>query len=278
MMPCVSEYLPGSSAELVFNIDEIGISEWEDRDLRKVIVPVSMTNQTIYHGVHRNIKHISVICCALTAGKSLTPCVVSSRVNDKVIETLKIEGFRMGVDMVLKHKQKAYVTATLFQQYGTSVLIPFIDRLRTNPEFTGKSVILLMDNCFIHTRTEVLVTLRDQNVKRITFPPHTTRIFQTLDLCPFGVFKRKMQYKLPFANDNLTVNFIRNAFHALKQTFVPDNVRSVFNLLGLECNIRQTQYTLLFREDKLRRSQVFQEIWEANFPLDELSKRRREAR
>jgi hypothetical protein len=87
-----------------------------------------------------------------------------------------------------------------------------------------------------------------------------------------------MQYKLPFANNNLTVNFIRNAFHALKQTFVLDNVRSVFKLLGLEFNITQTPDTLLFREDKLRLSQGFQGIWEANHPLDQLSKRRREAR
>jgi hypothetical protein len=135
-----------------------------------------------------------------------------------------------------------------------------------------------MDNSFIHTTPEVLATLRDHNVKVITFLSHTIQIFQTLDLCLFGVFNRKMQYKLPFANDNLTVNFIQNAFHALKQTFVPDNIRSAFKLLELEFNITQTPYSLLFREDKLHRSQGFQEIWEANYDLDQLSKRRREAR
>jgi hypothetical protein len=115
-------------------------------------------------------------------------------------------------------------------------------------------------------------------MKAVIFSPQTTQIFQTLDLSPFDVFKRKIQYQLPFANDNLTVNFIRNAFHALNQTFVPDNVRSAFKLLGLEFNVTQTPCTLLFREDELRRSQGFQEIWEANYPLDQLSKRRREAR
>jgi hypothetical protein len=149
-----------------------------------------------------------VICCVLAAGESLTPFVVSSPVNDEVIETLRIEGFRIGVNVVLEHRQKAYVTATLFQQYGTRVLIPFIDRLRTNLEFTDKSMILFLDHCFIHTRPEVLATLRDDNAKVITFPPHTTEIFQTPDLCLCGVFMRKMQYKLPFAKDNLTVNFI----------------------------------------------------------------------
>jgi hypothetical protein len=205
---------------------------------------------------------MSVICCVSAVGESLTPFVLSSQVNDEVIEKLKIEGFRMGVDMVPEHRQKAYVTATLFQQYVASVLVPFIERLRTNREFTGKSAIVLMDNCFVHMRPDVLAALRDRNVKMITFPPHTTQIFQTLDLCLFGVFKRKMQYKLPFTNNKLSVNFIRSAFHGLKQTFVPDNVRSAFKLLGLEYNIDQIPYTLLFRKDKLGRSQGFQEIWE----------------
>jgi hypothetical protein len=124
----------------------------EDRAPRKVIVPVSMTDQTIHHGVHHNLKHVSVVYCVSAAGESSTPFIVSPQVNDKVIETLRIEGFRMGVDMVLEHRQKTYVTAALFQQYVTCVMIPFIEGLRTYPEFTGKSAILLMGNCYIHTR------------------------------------------------------------------------------------------------------------------------------
>jgi hypothetical protein len=161
-----------------------------------------------------------VICSVWAAGGSLGPFVVSSQVNDKVIETLQIEGFRTSVNIVLEHRQKGYVTATLFQQYGTNVPIPFIERLRTNLEFTGKSVILLLDNCFIHTRPEVLAISRDHSVKVITFPPHTTQIFQTPGLCLFGVFKRKMQYKLPFANENLTVNLFERGFtHWSKRFF-----------------------------------------------------------
>jgi hypothetical protein len=39
-------------AELVFNLDEIGISEWEDRCTRRVIVPSVTKGQTIFHVVH----------------------------------------------------------------------------------------------------------------------------------------------------------------------------------------------------------------------------------
>jgi hypothetical protein len=40
MIACLSEHLPRSCAELVFHLDEVGISEWEDQAPRKVIVPV----------------------------------------------------------------------------------------------------------------------------------------------------------------------------------------------------------------------------------------------
>jgi hypothetical protein len=34
----VNEYVQGCTAELVFNLDEIGISDWQDRKARKVVV------------------------------------------------------------------------------------------------------------------------------------------------------------------------------------------------------------------------------------------------
>jgi hypothetical protein len=42
-------------AELVFNLDEIGIDEWEDHHEMRVV------GQTIFHGVHQNLKHISAV-------------------------------------------------------------------------------------------------------------------------------------------------------------------------------------------------------------------------
>jgi hypothetical protein len=35
---CLGEYVHGMKAELVFNLDEVGVSEWEDRKDKKVAV------------------------------------------------------------------------------------------------------------------------------------------------------------------------------------------------------------------------------------------------
>jgi hypothetical protein len=69
--------------------------------------------------------------------------------------------------------------------------LPYIDELRSNEEFADKEAILLMDNCSIHVQAETLQTLADHRVKVITFPPHTTHMFQCLDLSLFGNFKKK---------------------------------------------------------------------------------------
>jgi hypothetical protein len=49
-------------------------------------------------------------------------------------------------------------------------------------------------------------------------------------------------------------------------------------MLEFEFIIAKSPDTVLLREEKLRASQGFREIWDADDPLDHLSKRRREAR
>jgi hypothetical protein len=38
-----------------------------------VIIPSAMRGQTVFHGVHRNLKHKSVVACISAAGEYMTP-------------------------------------------------------------------------------------------------------------------------------------------------------------------------------------------------------------
>jgi hypothetical protein len=100
-----------------------------------------MFGPTIDHGGHGNLKHTSAVCCVLASGELMTSVMVSSQVNDSVIERLKTEGFRRGVDLRLERRSKPSLSAALFQQYITIVTIPFINKSRTNDQFAGKSAI-----------------------------------------------------------------------------------------------------------------------------------------
>jgi hypothetical protein len=55
---CLREFVQGMKAEQVFNLDEVYMSDWEDRKDKKVVVPTALDGQTIHHRVSRNVRHI----------------------------------------------------------------------------------------------------------------------------------------------------------------------------------------------------------------------------
>jgi hypothetical protein len=113
------------------------------------------------------------------------------------------------------------------------------------------------DNCSFHLREDILQTLADYHVKVVTFPPHTTSIFQFLDLSLFSVLKKKMNYRFPLGSNDSVVAFIRRIFHNLKQTLPPDIVRSAFVHIGVEYTIDAEPYLLIFDESVFAKVQDF---------------------
>jgi hypothetical protein len=123
------DHVHRACAELVFNLDEIEISEWEDRCTRRVIVPSAKKGQTIFRGVHQNLKHISVLACISAAGEYVTLFFVFPQVYPTVERRLKSEGLERGVDLIRKHGNKTYMSSQLFAEYISTVMLPYVDEL-----------------------------------------------------------------------------------------------------------------------------------------------------
>jgi hypothetical protein len=49
---CLGEFVQSRPMELVFNLDEVEISDWEDRQTKTVIVSLSAREQTIHHKIN----------------------------------------------------------------------------------------------------------------------------------------------------------------------------------------------------------------------------------
>jgi hypothetical protein len=97
-------------------------------------------------------------------------------------------------------------------------------------------------------------------VRVITFAPHTTQIFQILDLIIFCVLKRRTGYPLPFENDNATAKFIMMVCRDFGGTMIQPNIRRAFQSLGFGYDPKTEPYRLLFSEKKLRESAGFREL------------------
>jgi hypothetical protein len=117
----------------------------------------------------------------------------------------------------------------------------------------------------------VIALLIEARVRVITFAPHPTL---------FGVLKRRPRDEVRFEDEKATVKFIMKRDHDIKQTTVEPNIWGAFQALGFEFEFDTTSepYRLIFNEEKLRESAGFRELWSIDFPLDQLSTRRRAAR
>jgi 2-methylisocitrate lyase-like PEP mutase family enzyme len=114
------------------------------------------------------------------------------------------------------------------------VFLPNLNEMRSLEEFADEDAVLLMDNSSSHVGEEVLSLLRDARVRVITLAPHTARIFQKLDLCLFGVLKRRGQYVFPFDNDQTTTNFLLKIYQTFRQTMIEPNIWEPLKKLGLD--------------------------------------------
>jgi hypothetical protein len=214
------EYVQGCVAELVFNLDEIGISDREFCKTDKVIVPATVLGETIHHDVSRNVKHVSVSACASAAGESLFPYSVTSENSPVVHEHIKKHDVRLGRDFALKSNQKPYFNAGFFLDYFSTMFLPLIDAPRDLTFFAKELAILLTAHCSVHVSDNVIHILTEARLRVITFAPHTTQVFQVLDLTLFGVPKRCPRNGLPFDENNATVKVIMNVYHDLRHTMI----------------------------------------------------------
>jgi hypothetical protein len=180
------------------------------------------------------VKDISVIACVSVAGKSLTPYIIPSQAPRLVQERLAKEGVRFGTDFVLRSNPKPYINAEIFLDYIRTVFFPNLAELRTLDGFTKETGVLLMDNCPSHVSDNIIGLLTEARVRVITFAPHTTQIFQVLDVTLFGVLIRGLGYKLPFEDEKETVRFIMKVYHDFKQTMVESNIWGAFQAIEFE--------------------------------------------
>jgi hypothetical protein len=102
---------------------------------------------------------------------------ISSQVCDAVVWKLKLEGFRIGTEIIHKKREKPYMNAELFHEDMSTILLPHISKVRSNLGLTDEPAVLVMDNYSVHMRESTSRDLVAHRAKVITFPPHPTNLF-----------------------------------------------------------------------------------------------------
>jgi hypothetical protein len=71
-------YLSGKCAEFVFNLDELGATDWQDRKIKKLITSAPVPKEDAYDSVSRRPLHITLLACVSAAGDVMIPLFMTS--------------------------------------------------------------------------------------------------------------------------------------------------------------------------------------------------------
>jgi hypothetical protein len=73
----MKNHVEGRLAELVFNIDEVGSSDWDDRTPNRVLVFSDMTEETVIHAIPKRFRYVTSVSCISVTGDALCPIVIT---------------------------------------------------------------------------------------------------------------------------------------------------------------------------------------------------------
>lgn len=263
----------GKFSELVFNLDEVGSSDWEDQKPKKVIVPYSVKDEDVYHSVTRRYKHLTLLACVSAAGDALTPMVITS---NAIKNSIWSKGLRPDHDVFLRRREPPYINEELFYEYITQVLLPFVSYKRRNTHYDHQKAVLMMDSCSSHISERILKIMGENNIIVLTFPSHTTNLFQALDLSFFGALKTNKQSSLgDFGEDSINEQ-ITKLIHSYQKTATCFTIRGTFRRVGLEPYETNWPFKLRFVEERVRENPGFKSLWDLDVSVEDLTKRRRE--
>jgi hypothetical protein len=261
----------GKYADLVFNLDEAGCGDYEDRSDFQTIVPKRFATKVIHYPVERKFGHSTILACIAASGDSLTPLIIAPPADDAQIWAL---GYRPNEDFSIRHAKQCYVTKEIFLEYINDIFIPYVSNLHSMEEYAHETAILLMDNLSSHCTPDVLQLLAQHRILAITFPPHTSHLFQPLDLCFFSVLKSHKTTLKPQLPRNSPEGQILAMIESYESTATGRVIRSSFQLAGIVPLLGPSKLMIRFSEGEIQKRDDFREAIARHTEISEISERR----
>ena len=85
---------------------------------------------------------------------------------------------------------------------------------------------------------------QNNNIKLITYPPHTSHLLQPLDLLLFGLAKRKQHSFTIYEGYPDIVQRVSDIINSIQRAGISNNIRSSFRRAGIEQNTEEYPPTI----------------------------------
>ena len=224
----LSDTIDGVPSNFVFNVDEVGHSEYADSFEKYVIVPASYSGKTAPYPVKKNGKHASCIACISPTGMACKPLFTVPRltVDPQLYDKLPFDSFE------IVHTDSGYVNTAVFHFWLTDIFFPYLRKLRDETGYKGKAV-LIMDGFLGHVNAIDQVNCEDEDLIIHYLVPHTSDMLQPLDVGIFGAMKRFMSNCKSDNSATQQTNQIFKIHKSLFQAACPSNCKAAFAATGI---------------------------------------------
>jgi hypothetical protein len=193
-----------------------------------------------------------MLVCVSASREVFYPLVVTP---NPVMRGIFQGGVQGRVDFKIRINSSSYVNADIFYDYIRDVFIPHVENCWVIRDRQGSPAVLLMDNCSVHLRSDIIEVLSAHNVKAITFPLHTSGIFQMLDHVLFGMLKTSKRLQQKDFQLHFLVAHARRMLCAFETTKSASNIRPSFTCTEFISEFDDAhKYTLRYDEAKVRSS------------------------
>jgi hypothetical protein len=264
-----------SPAELIFNVDESGLSDWEERKQKEVIVIKDVEADDLHYGVDRSIRHQTLVCLISASGDAYCPLIIA---NDRRVLGIFETGVRAEIDLKIAIQPSPYINTDLFEQYISDVFIPSLETNRKMPGCEGKPAILFLDNVRAHCSDRLMERLARFQVLVVSYPPHTSQLFQVLDRLLFGRLKGAKKHLVRDLEKSAQLDHALRVFKAYELATTSTTIRASFRQTGFDYEQRDGVWYLIVNDQRLRGYPEFREVWEVDYPEESLSQRRTQQR
>ena len=216
---------------LIYNIDETGLSDWEERKPKNVIVPKELADCDLQYPIDRTNKHVTLVVTVSADGDAYFPLAISS--NEKLREIFDLD-IRENVDLFLEISTSSYINKDIFRSHMINNFLPQVEEDRAFTKIKDCPSILFFENCSSHIDDELLQILAEHLILVISYPSHTSNIFQVLDLLLFGVLKAYKKQIRKSAILSPVIDHLFRIFKAYEMSTCSTTVRSAFQKAGFD--------------------------------------------
>jgi len=242
----------GVDPSLFINIDETGYTDVSSLYSYSAIIPREYDTNPCHFKIDRNQKNITTIASITLDGDTLIPSIVIP--SESIPTELDRSGFRDGKDGLVLTSSSGYVNSDIFFTYFMNIVVSYIRNTRNEKELYDYPALILMDNCHSHVSENIRLICAEENIRIVTYPPHTSHLFQPLDLLIFALFKRKKYVSEGYKSFNITIQRIAQMMNQIRMVCTPDNVRSSFRRAGIFIDYSITPHRIEINLDVIRKN------------------------